>query len=137
MNLIVDANVLVSAVLGRSMPLFAEVASRASILFVPLRMMIETQHIVADVTRLKVPDGLIRFALLTEFVTILEPEIYDDLEPRARERLDVAGQSDWSVLASALATGASIWSNDKHFRGVGVAVWATRNIRFWNVEALA
>jgi hypothetical protein len=77
MNLIVDANVLVSAVLGRSMPLFAEVASRGAILFVPLRMMVETQHIVADVTRLSVPDGLSRYALLTEFVTILEPEAYD------------------------------------------------------------
>jgi predicted nucleic acid-binding protein len=137
MNLIVDANVLVSAVLGRSMPLFAEVASRGAILFVPLRMMVETQHIVADVTRLSVPDGLSRYALLTEFVTILEPEAYDDMEDRARERLDVAGQSDWPVLAAALATGASIWSNDKHFRGVGVAVWATRNIRFWNAEETA
>lgn len=135
MLLIVDANVLLAAVLGQSLGLLEDIASRNVVLLVPLRMMVETQKIIGDKRRIPRLDASARLTLLAKLVTILEPDDYEHKESRARERLSDAGQKDWPVLAAALAIDAPIWSNDKHLWGTGVAVWLTRNIKFLEVEA--
>ena len=47
-------------------------------------------------------------AALLKIVQPLEPVLFDDLEPRARERLGKRGQPDWPVLAAAMALGGAI-----------------------------
>lgn len=64
---------------------------------------------------------------------LIATEEYDYLEPVAAERLREGGQSDWPVLAAAMAVESDIWSDDVDFFGTGVPVWATPNVRF--VEA--
>lgn len=136
MHLIVDANILIGAILGKSLPLIAEIASRDTVLLVPLRMMIEARSIVADPARVPVEGAMDRLILIESTVTLLDPNHYEHEEDRARERLTEAGQNDWPILAAALALEAPVWSNDKHLWGTGIAVWLTRNIRFWNVGAV-
>lgn len=135
MLLVVDANILVSVVLGRSLSLLADIASRDVVLLVPLRMMLETGRILSDPARLGSEVGLSRLSLLQEFVTILEQPRYEQREDQARARLFPAAQNDWPVLAAALAFEAAIWSNDRHFFGTGVAVWSTRNVSFLDAQA--
>jgi predicted nucleic acid-binding protein len=132
--LIVDANILLGAVLGKSLPLLAEIATRDSALLVPARMMVEARTVVADQERTKIPGAFDRLLRAEAMVTILEPAHYEHHEGRARDRLYGEGQKDWPLLAAALALDAPIWSNDKHLWGTGVAVWLTRNIRHWNEE---
>lgn len=132
MYLIVDANVLLGAVIGKSLPLLAEIASRDGVLLVPSRMMIGARSVVADFGRVPLPGALERLNLVETMVTLLDPIHYEHEEGRARDRLTDQGQNDWPMLASALALDAPVWSNDKHMWGTGVAVWLTRNIRFWN-----
>jgi predicted nucleic acid-binding protein len=132
MYLIVDANVLLGAVIGKSLPLLAEIASRDGVLLVPSRMMIETRSVAADVNRVPLPGALERLTLIETMVTLLDPIHYEHEEGHARDRLTSHGQNDWPVLAAAIALDAPVWSNDKHLWGVGVAVWLTRNIRFWD-----
>lgn len=50
------------------------------------------------------------------------------METHARRRLHERAQSDWSVLAAALAAEGGIWSHDRDFFGVGVPVWSSRNM---------
>ena len=128
MNLIVDANVLTSAVFGRSIDLLFDLASRGVRLLVPVRMMIEAQKVVERVAGLEPGEALKRVAALTEMVEVLDVDYYLSREDAARQRLGEAGQGDWPVLASALALDASIWSNDRDFFGVGVPVWSTYNV---------
>jgi predicted nucleic acid-binding protein len=40
-------------------------------------------------------------------------------------------ESDWPVLAIALALGCAIWSEDQDFFGTGVAVWTTSRIEIF------
>jgi predicted nucleic acid-binding protein len=63
-------------------------------------------------------------------VALLAPEFYAAKEAEARQRLHEGGQSDWPILAAALAGGGAIWSHDRDFFGVGVPVWSSRNMRF-------
>lgn len=66
--------------------------------------------------------------------TLLEPDEYQHLAQAADARLQKGGKSDWPLLAAALATRASIWSEDRDFFGTGVPVWTTANLRFYQQE---
>jgi predicted nucleic acid-binding protein len=135
MYLIVDANVLLGAVLGESLGLLSDIATAGSVLLVPQPMMRETQLIAADKKRVPVADAYARLQRIETMVTALEPMHYEHQESHARERLTDAGQKDWPLLAASLALEAPIWSNDKHLWGTGVTLWRTRNIRYWSVGA--
>lgn len=132
MYLIVDTNILLGAVLGKSLPLLADIAARDAVLLVPARMMMEARSIVADKERVPAVGAFERLLQAESMVTVLEAMHYEHQEMAARARLTSAGQKDWPLLAAALALDAPVWSNDKHLWGTGVAVWVTRNIGFWN-----
>jgi predicted nucleic acid-binding protein len=40
-------------------------------------------------------------------------------------------EDDWPVLATALALGCAIWTEDTDFFGTGVAVWTTNRIEIF------
>ena len=123
-----DANILISAALGRSRALIADTAARGLELMIPVEQRLEAAKVLIRLggTPASVQRSL---AFADETIGLLKPEIYLAFEPAARARLGPRGQSDWPVLAAALALEADIWSNDRDFFGVGVAVWTTRNAR--------
>lgn len=123
--MIVDANILASAFLGRSMPLLIELRSGGIDLLMPWHQFVESRAI----ARRKggwAHDAFNRIA--TTVVEVLPIQTYLDRESEARARLAKRGQPDWPVLAAALRYDDAIWSNDRDFFGVGVAVWSTTNI---------
>lgn len=126
--LILDANVLVSAVVGRSDALIGATADRGVGLLVTEAQLGEARRVLVGKLgrpRLAVEAALVQ---LGAFVRTLEPEIYESSEAAARTRLHERAQPDWPTLAAAIALGADVWSNDRDFFGVGVAVWSTRNV---------
>jgi predicted nucleic acid-binding protein len=129
--LIVDANVVISALLGRSLPLMVATTSRGIELLVPVTQWIEIRSVLAHLR----PDraGAL-MELVEDIVDILPIEAFVAYEDRARDRLEEGGQSDWPVLAAAMALEIGIWSKDSDFLGVGVPIWATRNIKHYEGE---
>nr|WP_243846915.1 PIN domain-containing protein [Sphingomonas japonica] len=123
--MVVDANVMVSAILGRSLPLVLDIALE-TVLMVPTPMIAEAKR---NVARKRGAEAAVHVDTLLELIAPIDPFAFVHLEREARDRLDAGGQSDWPVLATALAFEADIWSRDRDFFGTGVAVWATRNIR--------
>jgi len=125
--LILDANVLVSAALGRSRELIEATATRGIELLLPIE---QRREAVSVLIRLGgSPESVERsLTFAADIVGLLEPEVYTPFEPPARARLGPRGQSDWPVLPTAIALDADIWSNDRDFFGTGVAVWTKRNV---------
>ncbi|TKD52983.1 PIN domain-containing protein [Sphingomonas baiyangensis] len=121
---VVDANVMVSAMLGRSLPLLLDIALE-SVLLTPMPMIFEAKHAIAQ---RRGADAAARVDGLLELIAPVQPFAFVHCEAEARARLEAGGQSDWPVLATALAFDAEIWSRDVDFFGIGVAVWTTRNI---------
>ena len=129
-RLIVDANVMVGAALGRSMPLFIDLLERGVEVLAPLPMLREAQARIDRDAKLIGGEADRRLAELLDVVILLPVEEFAAHEQAARERLQPHGQSDWPVLAAAMALEADIWTSDRDLFGTGVALWATRNIRF-------
>ena len=129
--IVLDANIVVSYVLGRGTSIALHDALRRGLrLVVPLAQVSEAYRALVD--KLGIPsleaDGFVE--AMTRMVEVLGPETYRGEEARARERLHSRAQPDWPVLAAALAYEGGIWSHDRDFFGVGVPVWSTRNIAF-------
>jgi predicted nucleic acid-binding protein len=63
-------------------------------------------------------------------VAILDEAVCAALEDEARSRV-VRDPRDWPAVASALALGAAVWTNDNDFLGTGVATWTTESLQRW------
>ena len=65
---------------------------------------------------------------LAEVVRIVDVETYSVFREPALQRLKHRDAEDWPVLATALALGCPIWTEDMDFFGTGVATWTTDRI---------
>lgn len=139
MRLVVDTSVLVGELLraaGRT-----RLGDGRLELFLPERMWGETsvelpRRVTAFVRRRSlepsIGDALVAacMAAIDANVAVLDEAIYSVLEDEARDR-SLRDPRDWPVVATALALGADIWTNDNDFLGTGVATWTTDSLQRW------
>jgi predicted nucleic acid-binding protein len=132
--LVVDANILIRAVLGKRVrDVIATNASNVSF-FVPEAAFVEAEEHVAALAVKRGGDPEIALAFLrslSELVELIECEVYGQFEAEARERLGKRDPEDWPILASALALGCPIWTEDTDFFGCGVATWTTDRVQMF------
>ncbi len=131
--LVVDANILVRAVLGRRVRDVIEGSSNVSF-FVPETALAEAEEHVAILAVKRGGDPEIALAFLRSLgrlVELIECEVYGQFEVEARERLDQRDPDDWPILASALALGCPIRTEDTDFFGCGVATWTTDRVQLF------
>ena len=129
--LVIDANILVRAVLGRRVREILETYAEQASFFVPEVAYAEAEeHVPALVVRRGGdPEKAGRFLRsLRDLVDLIGSEVYGDFESSARERLGDRDPEDWPILASALAIGCPIWTEDTDFFGCGVPTWTTSRV---------
>ena len=127
--LVIDANILVRAVLGRRVREIIETYAEQASFFVPEVAYAEAEeHVPALVIRRGGdPEKAVRFLRSLRGLVDLS-EVYSDFESTARERLGDRDPEDWPILASALAIGCPIWTEDTDFFGCGVPTWTTSRV---------
>ena len=59
---------------------------------------------------------------------LVSPDIYDEHKTETKRRLGSRDPDDWPILASALAFGCPIWTEDTDFFGCGGPAWASSSI---------
>ena len=132
--LVVDANILIRAVLGnRVREMIEAYAGRASF-FVPEVAYAEAEeHLSALVIKHGGDPGK-ALALLRSLACLVEmigSEVYGEFETEARERLGQRDPDDWPILASALALGCPVWTEDTDFFGCGVPTWTSSRVEMF------
>ena len=130
--LVLDANILIRAVLGRRVRELLERHAVRGVRFLApeaafeevsnyLPMLLEKRGIPRD----DVPASLSELRAIVEAV---EADFYRSFERQARQRLRGRDEADWPILATALGLGCGLWTEDQDFFGTGVAVWTTNRI---------
>jgi predicted nucleic acid-binding protein len=127
-TLVLDADIVLRAVLGVRVPALIhryakEVEFRAP--DSPFRQ--ARARLPAILERNGIPEAA-PFAALEHLATLIgnvEATQYLRFEAIARERMDRRDKDDWPILATALALGCPIWTEDTDFFGCGVATWST------------
>jgi predicted nucleic acid-binding protein len=132
--LVVDANILVRAVLGKWVRKVIETYAGQVSFFVPEAAYAEAEeHLLALVLK-RGGDPEKALAFLRSLAHLVEPigrEIYGEFEAEARERLGERDPEDWPILASALAVGCPVWTEDTDFFGCGVPTWTSSRVEMF------
>jgi predicted nucleic acid-binding protein len=133
--IVLDANILIRAVLGRRVGHILDTYTSQGVRFF-------APDIAFDEARKHLPQLLKKHgkphadppAVLKYLQSVIEPVdrgLYGVFEDEARQRLRGRDESDWPVLATALALACGLWTEDKDFFGTGVAVWTTDRIEIF------
>ena len=129
--LVLDANILIRAVLGpRVRNLVIENMNRVQF-FTPVECIHDAKNYLPVILRSKGVDPIPAMEVLNLILNEihgLENEWLEDYEAIAKNRLEKRDLNDGPVLAAALALSCPIWTQDTDFFGVGVATWTTEHI---------
>jgi predicted nucleic acid-binding protein len=128
-RLVLDANIMVSALLGTSFPFLVSLIENDVILLAPEQQLAETRKTLLN--RPKASSNWVdaQMERLNTVVIALPASLFGHHEKVARSRLHQRGQPDWPVLAASFEMAAAIWSHDKDFFGSGAPVWSTKILR--------
>jgi len=132
--LVLDANILIRAVLGsRVHGLLLKYAGQVEFLTPDTAFAEAWEHLpkILETRNIPAEPALATLELVGTLVQTVELETYGSLETIARERIDRRDEDDWPVLASALALSCPIWTEDTDFFGCGVATWTTDRVELY------
>ena len=129
--LVLDANILIRAVLGQRVRRILEAHADNISFFIPETAYAEAEEHLAMLVVKRGGDPAIAMASLRSMAahgTVPSQDLYGDFEAEARKRLGSRDPEDWPILAAALALGCPIWTEDTDFFGCGVATWTSGSI---------
>jgi predicted nucleic acid-binding protein len=132
--IVLDANILISFVLGKRVRELME-TYQARVRFFAPEVVFEdaARYLPSLLAKPGKPDGDVAAALeyAQSMVEPIGPELYEAFEGEACARLRGRDEEDWPVVATALALGCPVWTEDRHFFGTGLAVWDTAHIEIF------
>lgn len=132
--LVLDANILIRAVLGsRVLFLLGKYGEEVQFLAPDTAFEEARERLPGILERRQVPvaPAMLALDLLAGLVQAVEVETYELFEDLARQRIARRDEDDWPVLAAALALDCPIWTEDTDFFGCGVATWTTDRVELY------
>ena len=136
--LVLDANILIRAVLGsRVLSLMRKYSEQVEFLapdtaFAEAR---ESLPVILERRTVPVAPAMAVLEQLAGLVQCVEAETYQGFELLARQRIAHRDEDDWPVLAAALALNCPVWTEDTDFFGCGVATWTTDRVELYLAKA--
>ena len=140
--LVIDANLLLRAVLGRRVSdLLERFALTATFLAPDTAFEEAEEHLAAVLHKRRAPPTALQPALdklvaLRAVVRPMERVEYESMRDAAIARIGQRDPDDWPVLACALTVGCAIWTEDRDFFGTGVATWTSASVEIFLAEVL-
>jgi predicted nucleic acid-binding protein len=132
--IVLDANILIRAVLGKrvrelivanagSVQYFApDVAYADARKYLPALLEKRGVNSAAALTVLDILESLVQ---------PLERDVYSGWQTQALQRIALRDAEDWPVLACAMAIACPVWTEDADFFGAGVATWTTDRVELY------
>jgi predicted nucleic acid-binding protein len=133
-GLVLDANILLRAVLGQRVRELLEAFEDTATFYSPDVCFDDARKYIPDVSSRRRIDPLPGLAVLEEVSNIVESvdqSLYEDFETVARKRVTPRDPDDWPVVAVALLLDFPIWTEDQDFFGSGIATWTTDHVELY------
>jgi predicted nucleic acid-binding protein len=130
---VVDANILVRAVLGRCVRDVIETYAGEVSFFVPESAYAEAEEHLAALVIKRGGDPERRSHSCAPWAAWWNWEARYKASSKGKLESGWAGRDpeEWPILTSALALGSPIWTEDKDFFGCGVATWTSDRVRMF------
>lgn len=136
-RLVLDANILMRAVLGRRVRQIIETHVEHAAFFAPDIAIADARRHLPDVVRKRGGDSAAVLAALelldavARNVNEIEPEAYEPFRSAALARIEKRDPDDWPILATAMALDCPVWTEDNDFFGTGVPTWTSDRVELY------
>ena len=133
--IVLDANILIRALMGRRVRQLLETyAARGIRFYAPDVAFADAAKYLPPLLAKRgkpITDLSASLEYLQRIIEPVDQEFYGIFETEARQRLRGRDENDWPVLATALGLACAVWTEDPDFFGTGIAVWTTNRIEIF------
>lgn len=132
--IVLDANILIRAVLGRRVRELILENADAVKFFAPSVAYADARKYLPALLEKRGVKGAAALAVLDSLATVVQSvdeELYAGMRIQALQRIAMRDADDWPVLACAMSMGCPVWTEDADFFGTGVATWTTDRIQLY------
>jgi predicted nucleic acid-binding protein len=132
--IVLDANILIRAVLGKRVRelIFDKVTTVK--FFAPDVAYADARKYLPALLKKRGVNSTAAMLVLDRIecvVQSIDAELYEGMQQQALQRIAVRDADDWPVLACAMTLGCPVWTEDADFFGTGVATWTSDRIALY------
>jgi predicted nucleic acid-binding protein len=135
-SIVLDANILIRAVLGKRVrELIIENASTVKF-FAPDVAYDDARKYLPALLEKRNVNSAVAMTVLDALESVVQPlefAHYAGLQQPALQRIALRDADDWPVLACAMTIGCPVWTEDADFFGTGVATWTSDRVELYFV----
>ncbi len=132
--IVLDANILIRAVLGKRVRELIFDNSTGVRFFAPDVAYADARKYLPILLKKRGVDASTAMLVLDRLeciVQVIDAELYEGMQQQALQRIAVRDADDWPVLACAMTLGCPVWTEDADFFGTGVATWTSDRINLY------
>jgi predicted nucleic acid-binding protein len=133
-RLVLDANILIRAVLGTRVRQLIADACQDVAFYVAEANYDEAEHYLAELAPARGITETVWQASLESVMAAVQLVGQGELammEKEARARIALRDERDWPAVAAALLLTCPVWTEDQDFFGAGVATWITATVEIY------
>lgn len=135
-RIVLDANILIRAVLGRRVKKIITDHAEHAEFFAPELAYAESERHLPEILAKhdradQIDQALAYLGGLQAVVLPVPEEVYESVRAAALSRIESRDPDDWPVLAAALVIECPIWTEDRDFFGTGVPTWTTDRVELY------
>ena len=131
--IVLDANILIRAVLGRRVRELIFDNAAAIKFFAPDVAYADARKYLPALLKKRSVDANAAMLVLDRLEGVVQPidaELYEGMQQQALQRI-ARDVDDWPVLACAMTLGCPVWTEDADFFGTGVPTWTSDRIALY------
>ena len=132
--IVLDANILIRAVLGRRVRELIVDSADVVQFFAPDVAYADARKYLPSLLEKRGVESAPAMAVLDaleSIVRLLELGVYEGLKTQALQRIAIRDADDWPVLACAMTIDCPVWTEDADFFGTGVATWTSDRVELY------
>lgn len=134
-RLVIDANILIRAVLGSQVRHLIEHYCESVAFYTAEANAVEAEFYLSTelAAKCNLSESVWRpvFNGVMNTVQIITDDILTEVECKVKARISSRDVTDWPAVAAALLLDCPIWAEDKDFFGAGVATWITATVELY------
>jgi predicted nucleic acid-binding protein len=132
--IVLDANILIRAVLGKRVRELIFDNDETIKFFAPDVAYADARKYLPALLKKRGVDASAAMLVLDRLEGVVQPidvELYEGMQQQALQRIAVRDADDWPVLACAMTLGCPVWTEDADFFGTGVPTWTSDRIALY------
>ncbi len=133
-KIVLDANILIRAVLGTKVRNTIEKYANSAQFFTPDVCFADARkYLPALFAKRNLPadEAIAVLSELTNFIAAVDANLYEIYQVEAKQRIAVRDIDDWPIMAVSLMLNCPVWTEDADFFGTGVATWTSDRVHLY------